>query len=300
MQRILKYPLLVKDLLYKGTPADHVDHGQLTEALLTLTSVAESINTSKRYKDVVVKSHERHGATDKAAKLLSGQVSSKAYARVTQKLGQVVGVGSQTVDEKFNMQLRRLERGAACLPAMARVLGELLSSMEASYAHQGTMMHAWEEFHTFSHTGNIAGVINMKQVVNAIVAVEMPTLRSQLDASVFAWLQGAQRGVDSAQELVSKRNRKLLDYDRHNDLKSKGEKVSLLCGSRKAFCSRHVFVFVCFFKPDKLIQEGAASYIALNTKLLEELPTLNSIVQVVIEVRHWLSFSPKHGADAPW
>jgi hypothetical protein len=52
VQRVLKYPLLLDDLL-KQTPASHPDHANLKRAATTVRSLADEINEIKRRKDTV-------------------------------------------------------------------------------------------------------------------------------------------------------------------------------------------------------------------------------------------------------
>lgn len=59
VQRILKYPLLLKDLLFKGTNDEHAERAELTDALGKMVLAAEGINKSRRTKDLVLKSHAK-------------------------------------------------------------------------------------------------------------------------------------------------------------------------------------------------------------------------------------------------
>lgn len=52
VQRVLKYPLLLEDLL-KQTPASHPDYANLKKASVTVRSLADEINEIKRRKDTV-------------------------------------------------------------------------------------------------------------------------------------------------------------------------------------------------------------------------------------------------------
>lgn len=54
VQRVLKYPLLLKSLL-KQTPASEPDYESLVQALCTAEMVAEKINEVKKRVDIVEK-----------------------------------------------------------------------------------------------------------------------------------------------------------------------------------------------------------------------------------------------------
>lgn len=54
MQRVLKYPLLLREILTLTSPT-HLDHDDLASALKEIEEVAENINEIKRRKDIVEK-----------------------------------------------------------------------------------------------------------------------------------------------------------------------------------------------------------------------------------------------------
>ena len=60
VQRILKYPLLIKQLL-KETNEEHADYMDLEKALTSLESMADKINEIKKRKDIVDKYVEGKG-----------------------------------------------------------------------------------------------------------------------------------------------------------------------------------------------------------------------------------------------
>lgn len=52
MQRVLKYPLLLRELL-SLTPITHKDHADLSTAVQEIEKVANNINDIKKRKDIV-------------------------------------------------------------------------------------------------------------------------------------------------------------------------------------------------------------------------------------------------------
>jgi len=96
VQRVLKYPLLLSQLL-ECTPPSHPDYPALEIASKEMTFVAGRINEMKKRKDMVEKivgrkrneSDIRHGIT-------------KGFARRAEKLRQSVGLSEVVVDDTYN------------------------------------------------------------------------------------------------------------------------------------------------------------------------------------------------------
>jgi len=108
VQRLLKYPLLLKDLHAKGTPPNHPDRQSLEEAIVRCADVcsppfffgltkqkrttdiysmqmANVINETKRRKDIVVKAAtDQFQIQEQVSKLLRGETVNKKALRVAQ------------------------------------------------------------------------------------------------------------------------------------------------------------------------------------------------------------------------
>jgi hypothetical protein len=114
VQRVLKYPLLLKDLL-SCTPTDHPDFSALQIACKEMNFVAGRINEVKRRKDMVQsivgrKRNEtdiRHGI-------------SKGFQRRAEKLKQSVGLSDIVVDETYNKLLENYNMHCAQVEVIAR------------------------------------------------------------------------------------------------------------------------------------------------------------------------------------
>lgn len=95
VQRILKYPLLLTELL-ESTPADHPDHASLVNALEEVTNISVRINEMKKRADLVgqVVGRKRNQSDVRAG-------LSKAFGRRTGKLRQQVGVADMFEDKEY-------------------------------------------------------------------------------------------------------------------------------------------------------------------------------------------------------
>jgi hypothetical protein len=102
VQRILKYPLLLTELL-SATPTDHPDHAAIANALRETTAISVRINEMKKRADVVcqVVSNRKRKESDVRAGL------SKAFGRRTEKLKQHVGLTETFTDKEFDTLAQR-------------------------------------------------------------------------------------------------------------------------------------------------------------------------------------------------
>jgi len=97
VQRILKYPLLLKSLL-EVTPSDHPDHTALKMAVKEVMDMSHRINESKKRAellDQVVNNRYKRREFDASLGL------SKAFGRRTEKLRQQVGLSDAVEDPEY-------------------------------------------------------------------------------------------------------------------------------------------------------------------------------------------------------
>lgn len=95
VQRILKYPLLLTQLL-ACTPKDHPDFNNLAMAAKEMSFVAGRLNDMKKRKDIVEKIVQKNKGYD------LGHGMTKIFSRRAEKLRQSVGLSENVVDEKYN------------------------------------------------------------------------------------------------------------------------------------------------------------------------------------------------------
>lgn len=96
VQRILKYPLLLTELL-DSTPNDHPDREAIAKALEGVTSISVRINELKKRADLV---GQVVGRKRKESDVRAGL--SKAFGRRTEKLKQHVGLSDMFEDKDYN------------------------------------------------------------------------------------------------------------------------------------------------------------------------------------------------------
>ena len=98
VQRILKYPLLLKELV-EVTPENHPDFTALDIAARELVGVSKRINEMKKRADIVEQvAGGRQGRKDSDSRI----GISKAFGRKTEKLKQHVGLSEVVQDREYN------------------------------------------------------------------------------------------------------------------------------------------------------------------------------------------------------
>jgi hypothetical protein len=93
-QRLLKYPLLLSDLL-KYTPVDHPDHPAIKQALEQIKDAAGRINDLKRRAELVEEAMSKRRESDSKMKV------GKLLNRRTEKLKQQVGLSNLAEDQDY-------------------------------------------------------------------------------------------------------------------------------------------------------------------------------------------------------
>lgn len=99
VQRILKYPLLLGQLL-EVTPVDHPDYTSLDIAMRELMGTSHRINEMNKRAELVEKAASRRNKR-KESDIRTGL--SKAFGRQTEKLRQQVGLSELYEDKEYNM-----------------------------------------------------------------------------------------------------------------------------------------------------------------------------------------------------
>ena len=105
VQRILKYPLILNELL-KCTEEEDEDKKDLREAVALMSDVAAFINETKRKKDIVekYKTEEETTLSRKISKINMHSIGKKS-SRMSQKLLTSLGMDSMVILRQKNIQI---------------------------------------------------------------------------------------------------------------------------------------------------------------------------------------------------
>ncbi|XP_028399680.1 dynamin-binding protein-like isoform X2 [Dendronephthya gigantea] len=256
VQRILKYPLLLNELL-KNTPDDHPDKPGLIEAIEVMTVAANDVNEFKRRKELVQKYQkaEESGLSTKFQKFTWHSLLKKS-SRFNQRITQFTGLVSQTVDEKFNENERLFYQIEKTAKNLIKNITQYLELFEDVHSSQVQSCENITDFCKDDGTAkDIQGYTDAERYIGEHLVNQ---LKHVLDGEVLSPLTTLINLFQGPHRLIQKRHDKCLDYD---SLSNKVEKIKDQEKWRQA--------------KDEL-DFAKKTYEALNTQLLDELPVLNT------------------------
>ncbi|KAK1143634.1 hypothetical protein N8T08_006244 [Aspergillus melleus] len=256
VQRILKYPLLLSELL-DSTPSDHPDRASLVTALEEVTNISVRINEMKKRADLVGQVVARKR---KDSDVRTGL--SKAFGRRTEKLRQQVGLSDLVEDKEYDnlaqrfgdnffqlqvvmrdaeMYTREAQGSIDCLNEFVMAIEGLIDVSQTNYSE---LEGKWRE---------------LKVCVQDIVTTALPEHLAVVRKSVIEPMVTLLKLHDGPQRVMKKRDKRLMDYARFKSIKERGD------------------------KPDKKTAEQGEQYVALNETLKDELPKLYSLTAKLME-----------------
>ncbi|KAJ3415864.1 hypothetical protein HDV05_003928 [Chytridiales sp. JEL 0842] len=283
VQRVLKYPLLIRTLL-KETVAEFGGEkevmknandeqqaivGDLMEASTVLNKVAEKINEVKKRKDAVEKYVEGKGKVN----VIHGL--SKKITRGVQELKQATGAGESTVDHEYDNIVNKFFMQHEQVQEFSKELANWVKSVKDFLELQETLANTLEEVYHMAPSGDPSSspkpfaetrsefmftVIEYRKVCAKLAAEPWKTAESSIKAKIHPHIQTLLNMFKEPMLVIKKRDKKLLDYNRAKALRSRGEQV------------------------DKPLEESAGAYEALNAQLVEELPKMMKLVKDYMDI----------------
>ncbi|BFZ16161.1 hypothetical protein BsWGS_19199 [Bradybaena similaris] len=255
VQRILKYPLLLNELL-KNTEESHPDREDIETAIKEMTDVARAINEYKRRKDLVYKYKKLTDETfsDKISKLSLHSIKKKS-TRMRGRLSNNFGIGLQMKDEAFDKEeakFRTLEKAVKVfLDSVQQYLDHSQETMKCQTIYVDDIMEFYKDKECAEATKlyevtckQLSLFDSMKETVDIVVIVPLNIL-----VGLFS----------GPTKVIEKRFDKLLDYNyQFGKLEN-----------------------------DKELQAAKNDYEAMNAQLLDELPKFYNLAFRML--RHCIS-----------
>ncbi|KAJ5314021.1 uncharacterized protein N7443_000905 [Penicillium atrosanguineum] len=247
VQRILKYPLLLADLL-ESTPEEHPDRATLSSALLEVTNISIRINEMKKRADLVT---QVVGRKRNQSDVRTGL--SKAFGRRTEKLRQQVGLSDMYEDKEYDALAEKFAEQFIQLQLVVRDVQDYVESTKRwmiQFNELATSIEAFLDVHNSPYPELESKWRQFRITVRDIITYALPehidvVMKSCIDptSKVISLYTGPER-------VMKKRQKRLLDYGRYKSIMERGE------------------------KPDKKTTEQGEQFIALNETLKDELPRL--------------------------
>ncbi|PGH27914.1 hypothetical protein AJ80_00464 [Polytolypa hystricis UAMH7299] len=257
VQRIVKYPLLLTELL-SATPPDHPDHAALANALRETTSISVRINDMKKRADVVgqVVSSRKRKESDVRTGL------SKAFGRRTEKLKQHVGLSEMFTDTEYDGLSQQFSDNFFQLQLIMRDVELYSTEVQNSMKKFNDFIVAIEAYVTvaLSNYPELESKwCRFRLAVKDVLTVALVDHLESVRKSVILPMVTLLKLHDGPQRVMQKRNKRLMDFVRFKAIKDRGE------------------------KPDKKTTEQGEQFTALNITLKEELPKLFTLTGKLME-----------------
>jgi len=256
VQRILKYPLLLQQLLESTSP-DHPDHASLEAAVKECMNISHRINEAKKRADLVDAIVNRKR---KDSDVRTGL--AKAFGRRTDKLKERVGIAEAYQDPEFDELAHKFGghfiRLQVCMrdiqgslaetdKAVERIIGfanALESYIEVGMNQYPEIESKWRKY-----------IMAIRELTNFALADH----KAQIKKRVLDPMVTAIKLHEGPQNAITKRKKRVVDYAKCKALQVRGE------------------------KPDKRTFEASEIYEALNEQLKIDLPRLYSLTADLIQ-----------------
>uniref|UniRef100_A0A0B7BC31 Dynamin-binding protein n=1 Tax=Arion vulgaris TaxID=1028688 RepID=A0A0B7BC31_9EUPU len=255
VQRILKYPLLLNELL-KNTEEDHPDREDTKAAIKEMTNVAMAINEYKRRKDLVYKYKNFTDQTfsDKISKLNLHSIMKKS-TRMKGRLSANLGIALQMRDEMFEKEetkFRHLERTIRVfLDSIQQYLDQSQETMRSHTVYIDYIKDFYKD-------KEYAEAIKLYEVTYKQLSL-FDNMKATVEHNVVIPLNILSGLFAAPTKIIEKRYDKMLDY---NYQLGKEEN-------------------------DKELQAAKNDYEAMNYQLLDELPKFYNLAYKML--RHYIS-----------
>ncbi|CAI7585486.1 unnamed protein product [Penicillium glandicola] len=250
VQRILKYPLILRDLL-ESTPNDHPDQAAIATALEEVTNVSHRINELKKRVDLVGQAVGRkRNQSDVRAGL------SKAFGRRTEKFRQQVGLSDLFEDKTYDSLAQKLSDGYFQLQVVMRDAESYSRDVQLYVNQFNEYADSIEEIIAMSpspYPQLESKWHQFKMTVQELVTTALPEHLAVVRKTVIDPMVELLGLYNSPQRVMRKRDKRLPEYARYKAITDRGD------------------------KPDKKTIEQGEQFLALNDTLKDELPKLYAL-----------------------
>ncbi|KAI0244384.1 hypothetical protein L0F63_003447 [Massospora cicadina] len=245
IQRVLKYPLLIKELLSAANVGDF-DRDNLAQACKLIQSTADYYNELKRRKDAI---DRIIGPKSKKTELHIRAELNKKFFRGAFQLRKMAGIKAKTVDEEYNLLAKRFNAQEALLRQFWDEVQRWTLAVEDTYNLQHRQARGFLALYAPSRLegANPCSYPLFSAEFSKIALTLSQEVVSFLNYEVYTVLYEKVnhliRLFNTPALLMKKRDRKLQDYDILSSKESKGSLV-----------------------------ESAQAYQLINQELISELP----------------------------
>lgn len=256
VQRILKYPLLLNELV-KCTEDGHPDKQSLIKAIGLMTDVATAINEFKRRKDLVFK-YRKHADTSLSGRLSKINIHSmlKKSSRLGMRLSSTIGLRSVAKDEAFEKVEQKFSALEKSIKIFLKDVGTYSEKLEEFVT---TGMNMGEDIADLYQERKTQQEVDQFRSAHRIIVTQFwEAFKHSMNRSVITPLEQLLRTYEGPNNLIQKRYDKLLDAEACANKLEKNKDVT----KQKALQENQIV--------------AKQMYEALNSQLLDDLPRLCS------------------------
>lgn len=256
VQRILKYPLLLTQLL-ESTPAGHPDHKALEYSVKEVMNVTHRINEAKKRADLVDQIVNRKR---KESDVRSGL--AKAFGRRTEKLKERVGIAEAYQDAEFDDLAHKFGGHFIRLQVCMRDFQGSVAELDKAVHRFLEFADALEAYIDVQPNTNAEVESKWRKFILAIrelATVALPDHKNKIQNHVIRPMLTAIELHKGPQDAINKRKKRIVDYAKCKAIEKNGQ------------------------KPDKKTVEASELYEALNEQLKIDLPRLYNLTADLIK-----------------
>ncbi|KAI8912483.1 Dbl homology domain-containing protein [Gorgonomyces haynaldii] len=253
VQRVLKYPLLLKTLL-KETPQEHSDYTNINRALDAMEDVAETINKVKKRKDIVDKYVEGKSSLN----VMHG--ISKKWNRGAQRLKRNIGLADEEPEDLlYEEYAQRFDVFFNALQSLNKDMLQWIKCLKTQFECEdifsGSLLQTFIiEKPPLSYQDTVSLLHQYKSACTRLITGPWKTAESQMKDKIVPGLETCVSMFKVPQLLMKKRESKLLDYERVKEMRLKNEQI------------------------DKALLDSADQFESINEQLTEDLPKFLGLV----------------------
>ncbi|KAI8809682.1 hypothetical protein BJ742DRAFT_220394 [Cladochytrium replicatum] len=293
VQRVLKYPLLIRELI-KYTDPSHPDFENLVTVAQQIEKVAEKINELKKRKDLV----DKYIADKTKTNLIHGV--TKKVNRGVQGLKQATGIagGQTTVDSEYSDLADTFQRTWDAIKIFKRLVEEdWLRNLKNAVDYQSEIGAEVIAIYSVgsgssalgprksrsdsiasdaaSHPAAASSVLRVTEYSEALSRLGMLPWReaeTRVKASLCSTIDNLLMLFEHPSKLMKKRNQKQLDFDRYRTLVPNALTAAGKLAPPPVASGDDV----------KTLFESADMFPSLNAQLIEELPQFLKLARIAM------------------
>lgn len=247
VQRILKYPLLLNELI-KYTEPDHVDYELLKKAIQMITDIASCINEHKRRQDLIQKyCHSKEPSLAEKFKNFSMHSFKKKSTRLKYRIWSTLSLSSGTKDKDYDTALSQFREIEKSIRFFIKDLREYIETLDGYYIQSMISIESISEYLDLKRNPRF-DIDKIREQYRKIYQIHFKKFSETIDSNVLKRLNCLLGKFSNPLKLISKRDDKRIDYE--SSLKSKNDQLTLIAKN---------------------------NFEALNQQLIDELPILSEV-----------------------